>query len=216
MSGPQFGWLWLIANPILLAACFVLLRALFVRKPEVRSSWAEQLVGIMDGFSQGLLHLVKWFALAMVLITVALVLGRYVFGVGSLKGQETVIYLHALLFLLASGATLLRNGHVRVDIFYSGLSARNKAVVDFAGTLLFLVPVCLLILVYSQSYVALAWKFHEGSAEADGLPWVYLLKTAIPAFAILMLLQGSAQALRAALQLVGQPMPAIQSDKEML
>ncbi|MBL4597242.1 MAG: TRAP transporter small permease subunit [Robiginitomaculum sp.] len=216
MSGLHFGWLLLALNPILLMAMFLVVRSPFTRKADGYTKIAAVLVRGMDRCSEAIIRTVKWFSLGMVLLTAGLVFGRYVFGVGSLKGQEAVIYLHALLFLLAGGATLLRGGHVRVDVFFSKLSKRHQAIIDFTGTLVFLVPVCLTILVYSQSYVALSWQVFEGSPEADGLPWVYLLKTAIPAFAILMLLQGSAQALRAAMVLSDQPVSEVPPRTEMV
>jgi TRAP-type mannitol/chloroaromatic compound transport system permease small subunit len=55
----------------------------------------------------------------------------------------------------------------------------------------------LLILVVATPYVARAWAILERSREAGGLPLVFLLKTLIPLFAILLALQGVAQAMRA-------------------
>lgn len=198
----------LIANPLLILALALLARSAIDQQQNHLPQIAKWAVRIIDGISETLIRVVKWFALAMVLITGALVFGRYVFGVGSIKGQETVIYLHALLFLLAGSATLLHEGHVRVDVFYAKMSANRKAIVDLIGTLIFLIPVCAAILILSEGFVTVAFKVREGSPEAAGLPWVYLLKGAIPMFASLMLLQGSAMALRAALQLTGYPLPA--------
>ena len=58
-----------------------------------------------------------WLALIMVLVQFVVVMMRYVFGVGSIMMQESVIYMHAFLFMLGAGYTLLQGGHVRVDIF---------------------------------------------------------------------------------------------------
>ncbi|PHR62423.1 MAG: hypothetical protein COA47_04245 [Robiginitomaculum sp.] len=216
MSHLNFYWLWLAANPLFILAVFLVLRAPFTHKADRVTNWAGSLIKGMDQISETTIALVKWFALGMVLITTALVLGRYVFGVGSLKGQEAVIYMHGLLFLLSAAATLLHNGHVRVDVVYSRLSTANKAWVDLLGTGLFLIPVCLVILIFSDGYVARAWQITEGSPEVDGLPWVYLLKSVIPVFAIMVLLQGSAQSLRAALTLAGHPLPAAKAHAEMI
>lgn len=127
----------------------------------------------------------------------AVVILRYVFGLGSVWLQESITYGHAALFLLAAAWTLSAGGHVRVDIFYAGFSPRRKAAVDLAGALLLLIPFMLAIAVLSLPYVARSWAIFERSREAGGLPLVFLLKTLIPLFAALLALQGIAQAIRA-------------------
>lgn len=138
-----------------------------------------------------------WLALAVVVLQFALVVARYVFALGSIWLSETVIYLHALLFMLAAAWTLHTGGHVRVDIFYAHASKRAQAYVDLFGALLLLLPFTLVLLWLSVPYVARSWAILERSQEASGLPVVYVLKTAIPVFAVLMALQGVAQAVRA-------------------
>jgi len=133
---------------------------------------------------------------------------RYVFGFNSIALQESVIYAHAIMFMLGSAYTLLAGGHVRVDIFYHSMSERRKAWVDFLGTLFLLVPFMLLILNSSWNYVEGAWRTLEGSRESSGLPYVYLLKSVILGFAGLMLLQGVSVAGRAALVLSGNGVAA--------
>ena len=92
---------------------------------------------------------------------------------------------------------------MRVDVFYHNMSERMKARVDLIGTVFLLVPVLLLILYFSWPYVENAWRIHEGSRESSGLPYVYLLKSVIIGFGALLLLQGIANASRAALVLSG-------------
>jgi TRAP-type mannitol/chloroaromatic compound transport system permease small subunit len=138
-----------------------------------------------------------------VLMGFAVVLLRYVLGLGSIWLQESVLYAHAALFLLAAAWTLNEGGHVRVDVFYAGASPRAKAWVDLVGTLLLLLPFCLAILWFSLPYVERSWAILERSRESSGLPLVFLLKTLIPVFALLLALQGVAQAIRAALILRG-------------
>jgi TRAP-type mannitol/chloroaromatic compound transport system permease small subunit len=145
----------------------------------------------------------SWCALAIVLIGCAVVLLRYVLGLGSIWLQESILYAHAALFLLAAAWTLNEGGHVRVDVFYAGASPRAKAWVDLVGTLLLLLPFCLAILWFSLPYVERSWAILERSRESSGLPLVFLLKTLIPVFALLLALQGVAQAIRAALILRG-------------
>ena len=136
-----------------------------------------------------------WLALALVLVTFAVVVLRSLFQLGWIAMQESIHSLHASLFLLGAAYTLNRDGHVRVDIFYRGFSPRGKALVDLLGSLLLLLPVCSFLLWVSWDYVASAWALREGSPEAGGLPFVYLLKTLIPLAAALLILQGLSQAL---------------------
>src|SRR5262249_9399416 len=146
-----------------------------------------------------------WLALAVVLVQFTVVALRYTFGIGSIWLQETILYAHAGLFMLAAAWTLAVDGHVRVDIFYTAASARQKAWIDLLGTLLFLLPFMAALLVLSLPYVSRAWVVLERSREASGLPFLYLLKTLIPLFALLMLLQGAALAIRAARVLATEP-----------
>ena len=139
-----------------------------------------------------------WLALAIVLLQFALVVGRYALGLGSIWLTETVIYANAALFLLPAAWTLRAGGHVRVDVFYAHASPRARAIVDLLGSLLLLLPFALTLLWLSVPYAARSWAILERSQEASGLPLVFLLKTFIPAFALLMALQGVAQAIRAA------------------
>jgi TRAP-type mannitol/chloroaromatic compound transport system permease small subunit len=141
---------------------------------------------------------VAWLVLGVVLLQFTLVVARYLIGIGSIWLTETVIYAHAMLFMLAAAWTLHAGGHVRVDVFYADASARTKARVDLVGALLLLLPFMLVLLWLSVPYAARSWSILEHSQEASGLPLVFVLKTLIPLFALLMALQGIAQAIRAA------------------
>ncbi|MGA9499334.1 MAG: TRAP transporter small permease subunit, partial [Pseudolabrys sp.] len=142
-------------------------------------------------------HGAAWLAIAVVLLQFALVVARYLFGLGSVWLSETVVYAHATLFMLAAAWTLQAGGHVRVDIFYADASARAKGLVDLIGALLLLLPFMLVLLCLSAPYAMRSWAILEHSQETSGLPIVFLLKTLIPLFAILMALQGIAQAIHA-------------------
>jgi len=126
----------------------------------------------------------------MVLITFAVVLLRYLFDTGWIAMQESVSYLHALVFMLGAAYTLKQGGHVRVDILYQKMGIRAKAWVNLFGTLFLLFPVALFILFTSWEYVVESWKVLEGSREAGGLPGVFLLKTLILLLPLTLLLQG--------------------------
>jgi TRAP-type mannitol/chloroaromatic compound transport system permease small subunit len=137
-----------------------------------------------------------WLALFIVIVEFALVIGRYALDFGSIRLSETVIYAHAALFLLAAAWTLQAGGHVRVDVFYAQASPRARALIDLIGALVLLLPFALVLLWLSVPYAAQSWTILERSQESSGLPLVFVLKTFIPLFALLMLLQGIAQAIR--------------------
>ncbi|MDF2366511.1 TRAP transporter small permease subunit [Sneathiella sp.] len=159
------------------------------------------LAGLLEQLSAAIGKYVSWLALFMVLVQFFLVLARYVFGVGLIALQESVIYSFALLFMLGAADTLRRDGHVRIDILYGKLEKRGKAVIDLLGSLFLLIPVCLVILIISWPYVAGSWTIMEGSRESSGLPVLFLLKSLLLVFPVLMILQGIASACRAAAQI---------------
>ncbi|MBD0427681.1 TRAP transporter small permease subunit [Aquisalinus flavus] len=145
-----------------------------------------------------------WAGLAIVLIQVAVVIMRYVFGVNHIWLQELIVWLFGVMFLMTAAYALLSDEHVRVDIFYRDASPRRKALVNFIGTYLFLFPVCILIVWAAGPYIFRAWDVLEGSRETSGLPGVFLLKSMIPAFAILLALAGFALASQSVAVLSGR------------
>ena len=157
----------------------------------------------IDRFNAGVGRAATWCCLFVVLVEFAVVVMRYAFGVGSIRMQESALYAHAALFMLAAAWTLQADGHVRVDIFYVQAKPRTRAVVDFLGALVFLGPFAVVLLMLSVPYAARSWAIFERSPQPSGLPYVYVLKTLIPLFALLIGLQGIAQAIRAALVLTG-------------
>ncbi|MBA5777357.1 TRAP transporter small permease subunit [Stappia sp. F7233] len=144
----------------------------------------------IDRFNIAFGRSVSWLLLGLVLVQFAVVVMRYVFGVGFIWAQESVIYLHAFLFLIAAAYVLAIDTHVRIDIFYRNLPIRRKALVDAAGALLFLLPTCAVIFQEAWPYVARSWQVLEGSRETSGIPAVFLLKSGILLFAGLTGLQG--------------------------
>src|SRR5437763_505578 len=155
-----------------------------------------RLAALIDRLNTAIGRAASWCALAIVLIGFAVVLLRYVLGLGSIWLQESILYAHAALFLLAAAWTLKEGGHVRVDVFYANASPRAKAWIDLLGALLLLLPFTLAIVYFSLPYVERSWTILERSRETSGLPLVFLLKTLIPLFAVLLALQGIAQVAR--------------------
>lgn len=146
---------------------------------------------------------VAWGMLGMTLVTLAIVFFVSVFRQGAVWTSELVVYLHAILFMLAAAHTLRHDEHVRIDAFYSRLSAAGQARVNLGGVFLLLIPACAVILFYAVPYVAASWAVRETSPETEGLPLVFVLKTCLVVMPVLLILQGLAMAARSWLILGG-------------
>ena len=133
---------------------------------------------------------VAWLTVVMVLLTFTIVVLRYGFNLGWIWLQESLTYLHVAVFSVVAAWALQQDGHVRVDIFYAAMTKRNRARVDLLGSVIFLVPFCIFVLVISWPYVANSWKLLESSREAGGLPLVFLLKSLIMIMPALLLGQA--------------------------
>ena len=164
----------------------------------------QSAVHLIDRFADLCGAGLRWLIPLMAILTVAVAVMRYALSAPTIALQESVVYLHAAVFMLGIAATLKAGAHVRVDILYSRFGERARAAVDLAGTLVFLLPVCGFIFYTSLSYVSFSWSLWETSPEPGGLPFVYLLKTFIPALAALVALQGVAETLRNVLTLMGR------------
>lgn len=147
---------------------------------------------------------VKWLTLLLVLITVYDVLMRYVFRAGSIYIQESEWHLFAANFMLAAGWTLLNDGHVRVDLIYTLLDDKKKAWIDFLGSIVFLLPYCMLVIWAAWPFVVDSWSILEGSSDPGGLPARYLLKTVIPVAFLLLAIQAISQAVKNFLLIAGK------------
>jgi len=153
-------------------------------------------VRIIDQFTDTCGKLLAWLCLLMVVVSCLVVFLRYGFGFGSIAAQESVTYMHAVVFMLGAGYTLKQGGHVRVDIFYRDMQPRSRAWVNCIGGILFLLPFCIFVVMVSASFVTESWAMREGSPDPGGIHGVFLLKTLIPLMAFNLILQGSAEVLR--------------------
>lgn len=151
--------------------------------------WAT-LAQTIDGISRGVGNAVAYTAVAMAVVTTTVVILRYGFGQGAIAAQESVLYLHGALFMLGAAPTLLTDKHVRVDVFYRNFTDRQKHWVNIIGHTVFTLPFCTLIVLGSWGYVSESWSILESSPEPGGIPAVFLLKTLIPAMAVLLALQA--------------------------
>ena len=134
----------------------------------------------------------RWLALIMVLLTFGIVILRYALNSGAVLLQESVMYLHGALFMLAIALGVDDNTHVRVDILYSRRSPEQQAWIDLVGHILFLLPVAGFMIWVSLPYVSNSWQILEASSEVGGIPGVFLLKTLIPLTGALLFCQGLA------------------------
>ncbi len=157
----------------------------------------ESAIRIIDAINYAIGRGIMWLAVLLAIIQFSVVILRYVFSIGFIPMQESIWYMSGILFMTGAGFTLLADGHVRVDVIYREAKPRTKAWVDLIGTLVFLLPVCIATLWLSWSYVLNSWRVFEGSTETSGIQGIFLLKTFIWVFAVLVGLQGVALALRA-------------------
>lgn len=132
----------------------------------------------------------------MAILTFVIVVLRYVFDIGSIALQESVLYMHATLIMLGLAYALQTDSHVRVDIIYTRLRPNVKRLINLAGHTLFLIPFAVLLIAYSWDYVLASWRVQESSPEVGGIPGIYLLKTLIPVAAVLLILQSLCECAR--------------------
>jgi TRAP-type mannitol/chloroaromatic compound transport system permease small subunit len=158
----------------------------------------------VDAVNEAVGRVVAWLTFGTVAVCFLVVVLRYVFSVGFIWLQELYVWQHAVVFMLGAGYTLLHGGHVRVDIFYARLDPRRRAIVDILGTFVFLLPWLGVVLYYGMPFLILSWRLLEPSSQSDGLPDFFLLKSVIPAFCVLVGLQGLALAARSVLVLAGR------------
>ena len=150
----------------------------------------------IDGLNDRVGRTIAWLTAVMVIVTTADVTMRYVFNTSFVFVHELEWHLFALIFLCAAGFTHLKDGHVRVDIFYARLSPRRQALVNFVFALLFLFPTCFLLIKTSLPFIEHSWAVLEGSPDPGGLAARYLLKAAIPVGFFLLGLQGLSETIK--------------------
>jgi TRAP-type mannitol/chloroaromatic compound transport system permease small subunit len=138
---------------------------------------------------------------------------RYGLSEGFVWMQELYVWTGGAIFMLGAGYTLLHGGHVRVDIFYARASAKRRALIDILGTLVFLLPWLILVLIMAWPYVRSAWLISEASAQSDGMPGLFLFKTVLLAFCVLLGLQGLAMIGRSIMVLAGRDASSVPQDQ---
>ena len=160
-------------------------------------------VRAVDALNETVGRVAAWLTLVTVLICAVVVVMRYAFSAGFIWLQELFVWTYACVFMLGAGYTLLHEGHVRVDIFYARAGPRGRAIVNLVGVFLFLLPWIALTAWMSAPYVRASWALGEESGQSDGMPGLYLLKSVLLVFCVLLGLQGLALAGRSILTLAG-------------
>jgi TRAP-type mannitol/chloroaromatic compound transport system permease small subunit len=152
----------------------------------------------IDRISIAIGRAAAWLTLAMVLVTFLIVVIRYVFDSGFIWLQESLVWMHAAVFMLGAAYTLQMEEHVRVDIFYRDMTERNRAWVNFLGVMLFVFPLCAFFVLTALSYAGASWSLHEISLNAGGLPYpaIPLLKSVLIIMPVAVALQGLSLLLR--------------------
>lgn len=157
---------------------------------------------LLDRISRLTGTVTAWLTLVMVIVTTVIVVLRYVFDAGFIWLQESVIWMHAAVFMLGASYTLLHEEHVRVDIFYRSMSEIRRAWTDLIGVVLFLLPMCTFLAYASWDFAAVSWSIREASREPGGMPYplipilksiVILMPVAVGLQGISMLLQSLAR-----------------------
>lgn len=144
----------------------------------------------MKKLNQFIESLTSWTTFTLTLLTFLIVILRYVFQLGWVWMQELTLYLHSIVFLVAASWALKNDAHVRIDIFYTKFSQKKKTIINACGVLLFLWPMCALIFTQTLPYVIDSWSVMESSSDSGGLAGVYLLKSLILVYCVLLFLQG--------------------------
>ena len=132
----------------------------------------------------------SWLTLILVLVIVIDVTLRYLFSITSAASFELEWHLFAIIFLLGAAWTLQEDKHVRVDVFYHNFSDKRKAWVNLTGTLILLLPFCVIGFWESLSFVQSSYMLNETSPQPGGLPARYIIKSSISIGFFLLGLQG--------------------------
>ena len=175
----------------------------FPGKVNVITGGAKSLVRGIDAINDWIGRTAAWLTLGCVLTCFAVVVLRYAFGVGFPWLQELYVWQHAAVFMAGAGYTMLQRGHVNVDVLYGRMNPRGKAWIDILGTLVFLFPWLAVVAVTSAPFVLSSWSIREASGTAGGMPAVYLLKSLLWVFCLVLFLQGLALIVRRGLFLAG-------------
>ncbi len=164
----------------------------------------QKAIYLLERINETVGNLFAWTTALMVVVICIDVLLRYFFSFSFIWITEVEIYLFALSFLFGSGYALKHEKHVRVDLFYEGWSPVRKAWVNLLGSILFLMPWCVVSILACWKYASFSYGFRESSPQAGGLPALYILKFCLLLGFVFLLIQGMAMILRSILTIQGK------------
>ena len=168
----------------------------------------KAIVNAIDTLNLRVGQVVSWASGLVVVVVFVDVVMRYAFNISFVFTQELEWHMFAFIFLMGAGYTLLKDGHVRVDIFYQRCSAKGQAWINLLGVIFFLIPGCYLIIHTSALWVHNSWSVMEGSPDPGGIPYRYLLKACVPVGFSLILLQGISLGLKSLMTILGRDIEA--------
>lgn len=152
--------------------------------------WLKRLCNWIDTLNSWVGRGVSWVTALVVAVVFIDVVMRYTVKISFVFTQELEWHLFAFIFLMGAGYTLLKDGHVRVDIIYQQVSPRARAWINLIGVIFFLLPGCYLVFSTSLNFVHNSWSILEGSPDPGGIPYRFIIKATIPTGFLLLALQG--------------------------
>ena len=164
-------------------------------------------INFIDKLSEKIGSLTSWFTTVLVLVVCYDVFTRYILNESSVGVQELEWHIFAVIFLLGASYTYKIDDHVRVDVFYTKFSEKTKAWVNFLGVIVFLIPLCFIIIYTSDFFVLNSFRMGETSPDAGGLPARYILKAFIPLSFFLIFLQGLSEAFKSFIKITNDSIP---------
>jgi TRAP-type mannitol/chloroaromatic compound transport system permease small subunit len=163
----------------------------------------QRLCNWIDTLNAWVGRAVAWVTLLVVVVVFSDVVMRYAFNTSYVFTQELEWHLFSVIFLIGAGYTLLKDGHVRVDIIYQRFGEKGRAWINLVGVLLFLLPGCFLVITTSLNFVQMSFAVLEGSSDPGGIPYRFILKACIPVGFALMTLQGLSLGIKSLLTILG-------------
>lgn len=176
--------------------------------------FVAKIITIIDRINSAVGKCTAWLSGVLVLVVCYDVFTRYFLKKSSIAIFELEWHIFSILFLLAAAYTLKCDSHVRVDVFYSRFSPKVKAAINLIGSIIFLIPFCILIIWASKNFVLMSYNLMETSPDPGGLPYRYILKLMIPVGFSFILLQGVSLTLRSFCELIDYPVNDNDSEKE--
>ena len=156
----------------------------------------KNLQKFLDNFIEKVGYGTSFLVVVMVFFVTLTLFLRYVLSIGSVALQESIMYLHAIFFMIGISFAIKENAHVKIDILSNKFNSKQKNVVFIAGLIFFMIPFSLFVIFISIDMVSNSWEVMEQSSEAGGLNLVYLLKSVIPLTGFLIFLQSISELIK--------------------